>query len=137
PISRKASHSAHPRRSLSEQPSLQLSRWVDRLIRLALASGVGRVAAQHLVARWLLRPPRQPVRRTPSSLGLEWEPLILTTEDAFTLRGWLVTPPRPRATLLLFHGLQTTREQMLSRLSFLVPAGYRCLAVDHRAHGES
>jgi alpha-beta hydrolase superfamily lysophospholipase len=113
------------------------SRWIDLLVRLGLASGVGRFAAQYLVSRWLTRPPREKVRRTPSHLGLDWEPLSLRTPDRYRLQGWLVTPPRPRATVLLFHGFQATREQLLSRLNFLVPAGYRCIAVDHRAHGES
>jgi alpha-beta hydrolase superfamily lysophospholipase len=40
-------------------------------------------------------------------------------------------------TIALFHGLRHNREKMLGRIAFLAAAGYRCLAFDHRAHGES
>jgi alpha-beta hydrolase superfamily lysophospholipase len=39
--------------------------------------------------------------------------------------------------VLLFHGVNNSREQTLSRIALLVPAGFRCLTVDHRAHGQS
>jgi pimeloyl-ACP methyl ester carboxylesterase len=38
---------------------------------------------------------------------------------------------------MLFHGIRANRQQTLSRTAFLVRAGYRCVAFDHRAHGES
>lgn len=109
----------------------------EKLLRLGLRTRLGRWAAAFLVSRWLTRPPREAILRTPSHLGLDWEPLSLVTADGVALSGWLVTPPRPRATVLLFHGIESTRERMLSRIEFLAPAGYRCVAVDHRAHGES
>src|SRR5262245_20590975 len=104
---------------------------------MGLTSRLGRFTAQFLVSRWLTRPARRKIRRTPSHHGLDWEPLTLRTEDGYRLHGWLVAPPCPRATMLLFHGLEWTREDMLSRLPFLVSAGYRCITIDHRAHGES
>lgn len=119
------------------QPLSKPSRLTELLIRLGLASGVGTLAAQYLIARWLTKPTRRRIRQTPSVLGFDWEPFACQTEDSYRLRGWVVTPPRPRATILLFHGIRQTRVQMLSRLAFLVPAGYRCVAIDHRAHGES
>ncbi len=115
----------------------KLSRLTELLIRLGLRTRAGRLAALHLFARWLTRPMRQRILRTPSDLALAWEPFACRSEDGYRLRGWVVSPPAPRATVLLFHGIRNTREQTLSRLTFLVPAGYRCLAVDHRGHGES
>ncbi len=119
------------------QPLSKPSRLTELLIRLGLASGVGTLAAQYLIARWLTKPTRDPIQETPATLGLDWEPFSCQTNDGYRLRGWVVAPPRPRATVLLFHGIRNTRTQMLSRLAFLVPAGYRCVAIDHRAHGES
>jgi alpha-beta hydrolase superfamily lysophospholipase len=104
---------------------------------LGLATGVGTLAAQYLIARWLTKPTRVRIRQTPSDQGLAWEPFECQTQDGYRLRGWVVTPPQPRATILLFHGIRQTRMNLLSRLAFLVPAGYRCVAIDHRAHGES
>ena len=107
------------------------------LTRLALASGVGYVAAAYTVSRWLTRPSLGRPRRTPSDLGLSWEPLECRTADALRLTGWVVTPPRPRGTVSLFHGLRQNREHTLNRTAFLAAAGYRCVAFDHRAHGAS
>src|SRR5439155_8996718 len=53
------------------------------------------------------------------------------------LTGWSVAPPRPRATVALFHGMRGSRGKMLDRVGFLTAAGYRCVAFDHRAHGGS
>ena len=78
------------------------------------------------------RPPQ-----TPSDLGLAWEPLECVTPDGLRLAGWSVTPSRPRATVILFHGLRHNRGQTLARTGFLAGAGYRCVAFDHRGHGES
>jgi alpha-beta hydrolase superfamily lysophospholipase len=119
------------------QPLSKPSRLTELLIRLGLASGIGTLAAQYLIARWLTKPTRERIIQTPSVLGLDWEPFACRTHDGYRLRGWVVTPSRPRATILLFHGIRNTRTQMFSRLAFLVPAGYRCVAIDHRAHGES
>jgi alpha-beta hydrolase superfamily lysophospholipase len=116
---------------------LKPSRLTERIVRLGLATRAGSFAASYLIARWLTKPARRAIDRTPSDFGLPWEPLTCTTADGCRLSGWLVTPPHPRATVLLFHGVTQTREQTLSRLAFLVSAGLRCLAVDHRAHGES
>jgi pimeloyl-ACP methyl ester carboxylesterase len=39
--------------------------------------------------------------------------------------------------VVLFHGLRGNRGRTLERIAFLVKAGYRCIAFDHRAHGQS
>src|SRR5262249_5701182 len=100
-------------------------------------SGVGYVAAAYTVSRWLTRPSLGRVRATPGDHGLAWERLECRTADGLRLVGWAVTPPRPRATVVLCHGIRGNREKTLSRTAFLVAAGYRCVAFDHRAHGES
>src|SRR5262249_40946839 len=64
-------------------------------------------------------------------------PLEVTAQDGVRLAGWVVEPPQPLGTVALFHGMRRNREQMLGRMAFLHAAGYRCVAVDHRAHGAS
>jgi alpha-beta hydrolase superfamily lysophospholipase len=111
--------------------------WRDVLARMTMASGVGYLAAAYLVSRWLTRPtPGHPLL-TPSAYGLSWEPLHCRTVDRVSLAGWVVHPERPKATVALFHGLHNNRGQTLGRTAFLVRNGYRCVAFDHRAHGES
>jgi alpha-beta hydrolase superfamily lysophospholipase len=112
--------------------------WLSELFAdLLIGSGVGYIAAAYAASRWLTKPtPRRP-SATPSNLGLSWEPATCQTIDRHRLHGWIVTPARPRATVVLFHGVRNTREQALGRMAFLTAAGYRCVAFDHRAHGES
>ncbi len=113
------------------------SPWKDRLMLAVLATGVGYVAAAYLASRWLTRRRRRKPLTTPSDLGLPWEPVACRAADGPRLAGWAATPPAPRATVALFHGLGCNRDQVLERMAILVGAGYRCVAFDHRAHGES
>lgn len=109
----------------------------EALTRAALATGVGYVAAAYTVSRWLTRPTRGRPEATPARLGWPWQPLDCRTRDGIRLVGWVVEPPRARATVALFHGMRHNRGQMLERTALLAEAGYRCVAFDHRAHGES
>ena len=112
--------------------------WLKGLLAgLAAASGVGYLATAYTVSRWLTRSSRGRPHPTPDVLGLDWGPLECRTCDGLLLKGWVVAPPAPRATLALFHGLRQNRAQALDRIALLVRAGYRCVAFDHRAHGES
>ena len=112
--------------------------WLKELLAsLAAASGVGYLATAYTVSRWLTRSSRGRPHPAPDTLGLDWAPLECRTADRHRLKGWVVTPPAPRATVALFHGLRQNRTQALERMALLVGAGYRCVAFDHRAHGES
>jgi len=112
--------------------------WFDEIWpRLAVASGVGYVATAYIASRWLTRRSPAKLERLPKSQHCTVEPLECQTMDKITLKGWLLTPPRPRATIALFHGMRCNRSHMLERATFLTAAGYRCVAFDFRAHGES
>jgi alpha-beta hydrolase superfamily lysophospholipase len=102
-----------------------------------MASGVGYLAVSYTVSRWLTRPSRRSPQTTPTDFGLPWERLECRTADGIRLVGWVVEPPGSWATVVLFHGLRHNREKMLGRIAFLAAAGIRCVAFDHRAHGES
>ncbi len=119
------------------QTAQHSSLWNDLLTTLATASGIGYLATAFTISRWLTRAtpgqPQWPVAED----GLHWENLACRTSDGFRLAGWLAEPPRPQGTVVLFHGLRASRAETLERISFLTAAGYRCLAFDHRAHGQS
>jgi pimeloyl-ACP methyl ester carboxylesterase len=122
---------------MSSNPQEKTS-WLPELLSgLAVASGVGFLAASYTLSRWLTRSARRKLQHTPEHLGLTWEALEVRTADGWKLAGWAVTPPQPRGTILLCHGLRQNRLQTLDRFTFLTEAGYRCIAFDHRAHGES
>jgi alpha-beta hydrolase superfamily lysophospholipase len=112
--------------------------WFNEFVpRLTAASGVGYLATAYTVSRWLTR--RSPAAlQTPSHLhAVQIEVLECRTRDGIVLKGWNIEPQAPRANVALFHGLRGNRGDMLSRIAFLSAAGYRCVAFDHRAHGES
>jgi alpha-beta hydrolase superfamily lysophospholipase len=102
-----------------------------------MASGVGYLAAAYTVSRWLTRPTRGRPRTDPGAFGLPCERLSCRAVDGISLAGWVVEPPCPRATVALFHGMRGCREHVLDRVVLLAAEGYRCVAFDHRAHGES
>jgi alpha-beta hydrolase superfamily lysophospholipase len=107
------------------------------LAQMALSTGVGYVAAAYTVSRWLTRPTAGRPQETPDRLGLPWDRLQCRTADGLRLHGWVVQPPRPRGTVAIFHGIRRTRASVLGRMEFLASEGFRCVAFDHRAHGES
>jgi alpha-beta hydrolase superfamily lysophospholipase len=119
------------------QTSAPSATWPDLFGRLVTSNSLGCLAAAYTASRWLTRPTPGRPRRTPADHGWTWERLDCRTADGVRLAGWCVAPAHPRATVILFHGLHHGREQTLGRTAVLVRAGYRCVAFDHRAHGES
>ncbi len=112
--------------------------WVNEILSgLAAASGVGYLATAYTISRWLTRATPAELEHAPAEAGASCESLSCTTADGLNLAGWVAAPPRPRGTVALFHGLRANRLQTLVRMSFLVRAGWRCVAFDHRAHGAS
>src|SRR5262245_37380405 len=72
------------------------------------------------------------------TLGASLESVSVSGGDGDALRGWLFTPSRPNThTVLLLHGLTSNRAAMTGAARLLLEAGYRTLAVDLRAHGDS
>jgi alpha-beta hydrolase superfamily lysophospholipase len=112
--------------------------WWSELIASAVAvSGLGYVAASYTISRWLTRAVRSHPLIPPLPTDMTWEALDCWTEDGLRLLGWALTPAGARGTVTLFHGLRANRSQLGERIEFLTRAGYRCVAFDHRAHGQS
>jgi alpha-beta hydrolase superfamily lysophospholipase len=114
------------------------SSWLaEALAGATVLSGVGYLVTAYSVSRWLTRPSRGLPRPTPAELGFAFEDIECHTADGHRLAGWVIAPPRPRGTVVLFHGLRHNRAQTLPRVPWLIEAGYRCVTFDHRAHGKS
>ena len=114
------------------------TKWLTGLAAgLTFASGVGYLAAAYTVSRFLTRPRRRKIQVTPADLDLPFTAQTIRTVDGLELQAWVVEPERPRGTIAMFHGMGHNRQHMLSRIPFLVGAGYRCVVIDHRGHGES
>jgi len=75
---------------------------------------------------------------TPADLGLDYEPVRITTDDGVTLTGWLVPAAREtRTAVIVLHGFTGHR---LPELAGFVPwlrERHHVLQFDFRGHGES
>ena len=72
---------------------------------------------------------------TPADHGLAYEDVTLT-DGEISLAGWYI-PSQNGAAVILLHGYDASRKQMLSRAVMLAEAGYGVLLYDMRGHGES
>lgn len=78
------------------------------------------------------------MNRSPRDFGLQGEVVSFRSLDGIPLKAWwLPAQGTPRATVIIAHGIDHTRQVMLPRSAFLVRGGYNVLAVDLRGHGES
>src|SRR5438132_942574 len=119
-------------------PQERTGGWLTSLlVALVLATGLGYFVLAYLASRWLTRSKKRRLVETPADHGHRFDKLTCRTEDGLRLAGWIVEPPAPRGTVAFFHGLRCTRELLLQRMAIFARAGYRCVAFDHRAHGES
>ena len=72
------------------------------------------------------------------TLGAGLESVSVSADDGAALRGWLFTPSKPNThAVLLLHGITSNRASMTGMARLFLEAGYRTLAVDLRAHGDS
>jgi pimeloyl-ACP methyl ester carboxylesterase len=92
--------------------------------------GSGLLIGEH--SRW------RGMNRGPQDFGLQGEVVAFRSQDNIPLKAWwLPAQGAPRATVVLAHGIDHTRQVMLPRARFLVRGGYNVVAMDLRGHGES
>ena len=74
---------------------------------------------------------------TPASFGLGSEDVAFTAKDGVPLKGWWVPAPEAHGSVVLVHGLNRSRIEMVRRVPFLHRRGWNALLLDLRHHGES
>ena len=82
-------------------------------------------------------PDRENAGLTPASFELPFQDLSFRTSDGLTLRGWWVPAPEDRGSVVLVHGLNRSRIEMVRKAPFLHRLGWNALLFDLRHHGES
>lgn len=82
-------------------------------------------------------PDRENAGLTPKSLGLAFEEVAFQSSDGVPLKGWWVGAPDAKGTVVLLHGLNRSRLEMVKKAPFLVRQGWNALLFDLRHHGES
>ena len=105
---------------------------------LVLTAGVGAGTLSYLAADRLVHPPRDLNPATPAWRGLEYQDVVLPTEDGLRLAAWWIpTEGDARGTVVFLHGYGASKAQSLAVAPFLHRGGYHVLALDLRGHGRS
>lgn len=77
-------------------------------------------------------------RAQPADFGLQAESVSFQSLDGIPLGAWYIPAQgAARGTVIISHGINGNRSDMLPRAAFLVRAGYNTLLVDLRDHGDS
>lgn len=119
-------------------PSLPArKKWLRRLAGALVFSAVGFTAASAFFAYKFTGPVPRTMTWSAGELPAETETVRFNASDGVPLAGWFV--PRAGATraVVLLHGHQGSRRQMLARARFFHAQGYAVLLYDARGHGES
>lgn len=74
---------------------------------------------------------------TPASFQLAFEDVSFQAADGVALSGWWVPAPNARGTVVLVHGLNRSRIEMVKKTPFLHRKGWNALLFDLRHHGAS
>jgi pimeloyl-ACP methyl ester carboxylesterase len=82
-------------------------------------------------------PDRENAGLTPASFQLTFQDVAFQSSDGVDLKGWWVPAGDPRGTVVLVHGLNRSRIEMVKKVPFLHAAGWNALLFDLRHHGDS
>jgi pimeloyl-ACP methyl ester carboxylesterase len=74
---------------------------------------------------------------TPASFHLSSEDVTFKAPDGTELRGWWVPAAAAKGSVVLAHGLNRSRIEMVKKVPFLNGLGWNALLFDMRHHGES
>ncbi len=74
---------------------------------------------------------------TPASFQLPFEDVSITAKDGVPLSAWWVPVENARGTVILAHGLNRSRIEMVRKTPFLHRTGWNALLLDLRHHGKS
>jgi pimeloyl-ACP methyl ester carboxylesterase len=80
---------------------------------------------------------RENAGMTPASFNLPFEDVSFAAVDGVPLHGWWVPAASARGSVVLVHGLNRSRIEMVRKLPFLHAQGWNALALDLRHHGAS
>jgi pimeloyl-ACP methyl ester carboxylesterase len=82
-------------------------------------------------------PDRENAGLTPKSFELPFEDVALRSGDGVELKGWWVPAPQAKGSVVLVHGLNRSRIEMVKKTVFLAREGWNSMLFDLRNHGES
>ena len=81
--------------------------------------------------------PRPKNSSSPNDLKLPFDTIHFASDDGMNLEGWLLAPPEPKGTVLLFHGYAASRSSLLDEGQAFYKMGYATALIDFRGSGGS
>lgn len=95
--------------------------------------------ATHVLPYAILQPQRLHLDIDPNTVSTNHTAIRIPIHEVDSLRGFLFEPVdvKPKATLILVHGIGGAKEHFFSLASNLTKDGYSALVIDNRAHGDS
>jgi len=81
--------------------------------------------------------PSRKVTVDPSRVGLEFEPVTITTSDDVRIDGWFIPAEDAKGVLLFFHGNAGNISHRLDSLAIFHRLGLATLIIDYRGYGRS
>ena len=113
--------------------------WANILLMAVLGYGFFLVFLYFYQDRLLFLPnlPSRAVERSPSAVGLAYEPVDLVTGDNIHLDGWFIPAPEQRGVILFCHGNAGNISHRLDSLLLFHRLGFSTLIFDYRGYGRS
>jgi len=82
-------------------------------------------------------PDKENANLTPASFELAYEDVAFRAADGTELKAWWVPAASSRGTVVMVHGLNRSRLEMVKRVPFVHSAGWNAILLDLRHHGAS
>ena len=109
--------------------------WV--ILRITLLAWFGFAIVIYAFQSRLIYARNRDLVATPEQVGLSYQDVTLTTSDGVNIHGWYLPHPKPRATLLFFHGNAGNISHRLESLQIFHRLGLSVLIIDYRGYGLS
>jgi pimeloyl-ACP methyl ester carboxylesterase len=81
--------------------------------------------------------PTRELARTPANIGLEYEDVLMKTDDNITIHGWYIPCKQASQTVLFFHGNAGNLGDRIEMMLLLHQLNMNVLAIDYRGYGKS
>lgn len=107
------------------------------ILRLVLLAWLGLAIVLYAFQSRLIYVPHRELVATPDQVGLRYQDANLTTADGVNIHGWYLPHPKPRATLLFFHGNAGNISHRLESLQIFHQLDLNVLIIDYRGYGRS
>ena len=123
----------------NKRERMVINDWANILLIAVLGYGFMLVFLYFYQNRLLFLPnlPSRNVERSPSAVGLSYEPVDLVTSDNIHLDGWFIPAPEKRGVILFCHGNAGNISHRLDSLLLFHRLGFSTLIFDYRGYGRS